>query len=41
MKKAGLARDAVYAIRPDGYVGLADREGDPARLREYVLSHRT
>ena len=32
----GLARDAVYLVRPDGYVGLADGEADPATLQAYV-----
>ena len=36
---AGLARDAVYVVRPDGYVGLADAELDVARLRRYVHEH--
>ena len=30
--RAGLKRDAVYLVRPDGYVGLADPEASPARL---------
>jgi 2-polyprenyl-6-methoxyphenol hydroxylase-like FAD-dependent oxidoreductase len=35
-RKAGLKRSAVYLIRPDGYVGLADPIGDPDRLIEYL-----
>jgi 2-polyprenyl-6-methoxyphenol hydroxylase-like FAD-dependent oxidoreductase len=33
--RAGLARSALYLVRPDGYVALADRDGDGSRLREY------
>jgi 2-polyprenyl-6-methoxyphenol hydroxylase-like FAD-dependent oxidoreductase len=32
---AGLARDAMYLIRPDGHVALADPSQNPARLRAY------
>jgi 2-polyprenyl-6-methoxyphenol hydroxylase-like FAD-dependent oxidoreductase len=32
---AGLARDALYLLRPDGYVGLADPAADPAHLVRY------
>jgi 2-polyprenyl-6-methoxyphenol hydroxylase-like FAD-dependent oxidoreductase len=35
-ERAGLARDAVYLVRPDGYVGLASREGRPAELEAYL-----
>jgi len=34
--RAGLARDAVYLVRPDGHVGLADRAGTPATLEGYL-----
>jgi hypothetical protein len=33
-ERAGLARDAAYLVRPDGYVGLAARAGD--RLGAYL-----
>jgi hypothetical protein len=36
MRRAGLRRDALYLIRPDGYVALADPHADPERLREYL-----
>ncbi|HEX3459218.1 MAG TPA: FAD-dependent monooxygenase, partial [Candidatus Baltobacteraceae bacterium] len=36
MRGAGLKRSALYLIRPDGYIALADRRGDPKRLREYM-----
>jgi 2-polyprenyl-6-methoxyphenol hydroxylase-like FAD-dependent oxidoreductase len=32
---AGLARDAVYLMRPDGYVALADASGAPEALNRY------
>jgi 2-polyprenyl-6-methoxyphenol hydroxylase-like FAD-dependent oxidoreductase len=32
---AGLARDAVYLLRPDTYVALADTSGDPNTLNHY------
>lgn len=34
--RKGLRRDALYLVRPDGYVGLADAEGDPRTLAAYV-----
>ena len=38
MERAGLKRDAVYLVRPDGYIGLADPEASPARLEGYLDS---
>jgi hypothetical protein len=38
--RAGLARDAVYLVRPDGYVGLADPEAGPGRLERYLDARR-
>ena len=35
-RRAGLRRGAVYLLRPDGYVGLADPEASPARLESYL-----
>ncbi|HUP01582.1 MAG TPA: FAD-dependent oxidoreductase [Gemmatimonadota bacterium] len=35
MRGAGLRRAALYLIRPDGYVALADPHSDPERLRHY------
>jgi 2-polyprenyl-6-methoxyphenol hydroxylase-like FAD-dependent oxidoreductase len=32
---AGFARDALYLLRPDGYVALADAAGAPAALDRY------
>ena len=36
MQRAGLARDAVYLVRPDGYVAFADATGDGAALLRYL-----
>ena len=35
MGKAGLLNGALYLLRPDGYVALADPKADPGRLRRY------
>ena len=35
MDNAGAMRSATYLIRPDGYIALADPNGDPERLRSY------
>jgi len=35
-QRAGFARDALYLVRPDGYVALADEPASPARLERYV-----
>ena len=34
--RAGLARDAVYVVRPDGYVGFADGDASASRLGAYL-----
>jgi hypothetical protein len=39
MGRSGLQRDAVYLVRPDGYVAMVDREGRPRRSRP--ISTRT
>ncbi|MEO8188050.1 MAG: FAD-dependent monooxygenase [Burkholderiaceae bacterium] len=36
MRRAGFQNGAVYLLRPDGYVALADRSADPNRLRQYL-----
>ncbi len=33
--KAGFARDALYLMRPDTYVALADSAGDPGAIQRY------
>jgi hypothetical protein len=37
--KAGIARDAFYLVRPDGYVGLAAASDVADRLRAYQARH--
>jgi hypothetical protein len=36
---AGLARDALYLLRPDTYVALADASGAPTALARYFADH--
>ena len=36
MGRAGLRRNAVYLVRPDGYVALADPEGSAAAITSYL-----
>jgi 2-polyprenyl-6-methoxyphenol hydroxylase-like FAD-dependent oxidoreductase len=36
MQTVGLTRDAVYFVRPDGYVGFVDKDGDSRLLSQYV-----
>ena len=38
MGQAGLKRGAVYLVRPDGYIGLADAEASPVKLEQYLNS---
>jgi hypothetical protein len=33
---AGLAENAMYLIRPDGYIGLADTNQDVSKLKAYL-----
>ena len=35
---AGLKRDALYLVRPDGYIGLVDPDADPGTLERYLDS---
>jgi 2-polyprenyl-6-methoxyphenol hydroxylase-like FAD-dependent oxidoreductase len=35
-EKAGIARDALYLLRPDTYVALADPTADPALIDRYL-----
>jgi 2-polyprenyl-6-methoxyphenol hydroxylase-like FAD-dependent oxidoreductase len=39
MRRRGLSRGATYLVRPDGYVALADADGDPERLRRFCAEH--
>jgi 2-polyprenyl-6-methoxyphenol hydroxylase-like FAD-dependent oxidoreductase len=36
---AGLVRDALYLLRPDTYVALADASGAPNRIAHYFAEH--
>jgi hypothetical protein len=38
MRRAGLEKDALYLVRPDGYVGLADVAANPEVLRRYFAA---
>jgi 2-polyprenyl-6-methoxyphenol hydroxylase-like FAD-dependent oxidoreductase len=38
MRRTGLLRGALYLIRPDGYVALADPDGDPEGLGRYFMT---
>ena len=40
MGSVGLRRDALYLVRPDGHVALADPEASGARLRSFVETIR-
>lgn len=40
MKRAGLQRNAVYVVRPDGYVALADSQGRAATIGAYLDKHK-
>ena len=39
MKRAGLMRGAIYLVRPDGHVALADPNGEANPLRHYLCRH--
>jgi 2-polyprenyl-6-methoxyphenol hydroxylase-like FAD-dependent oxidoreductase len=38
--RVGLKRDAVYLVRPDGYVALADPEGSATAITSYLDARR-
>jgi len=40
LDREGLTRDAVYLVRPDGYIALADPEGTDRALRSYLDAHK-
>jgi hypothetical protein len=40
MKRAGFRRNAVYVVRPDGYVGLADRKARTTAVASYLNKRR-
>jgi hypothetical protein len=39
-EEAGLAKDALYLVRPDGYVALASVAQDTAELRNFIEKFR-
>jgi hypothetical protein len=40
VRRSGLHRRAVYLVRPDGYVALADAEGSARALLSYLEERR-
>lgn len=40
MSRTGLLRRAVYLVRPDGYVAVADPSGGAAAIGSYLDTHR-
>jgi 2-polyprenyl-6-methoxyphenol hydroxylase-like FAD-dependent oxidoreductase len=40
MKRVGLQRDAVYLVRPDGYVALADSAASAITIASYLDAHQ-
>jgi hypothetical protein len=36
---AGLQRDALYLVRPDGYIALADPQGKATTIASYLDEH--
>jgi hypothetical protein len=40
MRRAGLHKDALYLVRPDGYVGLVDVNASAEGLRRYFAAHQ-
>jgi hypothetical protein len=36
MTGIGLRRNAVYLVRPDGYIALAEREGGAMAIASYL-----
>jgi hypothetical protein len=39
-EKAGLARDALYLVRPDTYVALADSTGSAQAIEHYCAQRQ-
>jgi hypothetical protein len=37
--EAGLARDALYLVRPDGYLALCEPQASPGALERYAAEH--
>ena len=41
MSRTGLVRNALYLLRPDGYIALADPNANPQHLRDYLTSRES
>jgi 2-polyprenyl-6-methoxyphenol hydroxylase-like FAD-dependent oxidoreductase len=39
-RRAGLSQNAVYLVRPDGYIALAEQEGRAATIAAYLDAHK-
>jgi 2-polyprenyl-6-methoxyphenol hydroxylase-like FAD-dependent oxidoreductase len=39
LRRTGVKQDALYLVRPDGYVALAEPKGDAERLLAYLDAH--
>jgi hypothetical protein len=40
MAQRGFRKDAIYLVRPDGHVGLAEPNGDASALERYCDERR-
>ena len=40
MGRTGIKREAIYLVRPDGYVALADQEGHATAITSYLDARR-
>jgi hypothetical protein len=40
MARAGLQRHAIYLVRPDGYIGLADPSASASSIETYLDKHQ-
>ena len=38
MRAVGFKRDAAYLVRPDGYIGCADRDAEAQTLERYLAT---
>jgi len=38
--RTGIKRNAIYLVRPDGYVALADQEGHATAISAYLDARR-
>jgi hypothetical protein len=39
MARAGLARNAVYLLRPDSYIAVAAHQSQAGRIADYLDAH--